>query len=462
MREKSNESREVITAVQLLSLKFWREYHDNPKETLEFLRVNRRKMSYPLLKFAAFVRIVFEEYLQNHCITRASALAFALLLTLIPLLVCISLVMTKVLETPLPRLEKVVAFFLPFAPPAVLSHLSTFFANAQKVKGLGIGILIVVTLGLFGTVEQALNIIWKVPHSRSFFVRLRTFTMVIVYSPILFIASFQVRRNIMPDVKLVYHFSLDALSLVLIVLAFTVFIWVVPNTKVRFRLAALGGLVSGLLFELERYFFALYVSFNSQTVTIYGAFGIFLFFLISLFFASCFVLFGAEVAFVAQNFRPLLRAKKRWERRISDYKTYLSLRVMIDAVAAFIGRRKPPTLSYFMKKYEMTETQALGIVNSLMRRGFLHSIGGNGSGKDAYVPTRDFASVALRDVLDVIEDENRCVPSTPNDYTKTYVAGLIGGVRRRPPAETDTLTFEKLVAEIEEGEKRFQSGGVGR
>jgi hypothetical protein len=32
-----------------------------------------------------------------------------------------------------------------------------------------------------------------------------------------------------------------------------------------------------------------------------------------------------------------------------------SIRLFIDAVAAFLGRKKPPSLSYFMKKYEMTE-----------------------------------------------------------------------------------------------------------
>ncbi len=444
----------------LLSLKFWREYRTNPKEALESLRVNRRRVALPVLKFFVFVRVSFSEYFQNHCITRAAALAFALLLTLIPLLVCISFMMTKVMEVPLPQVEKVVAFFLPFAPQAILAQLSIFFANAQKVKGLGIGVLIIVTLSLFGTVEEALNIIWKVARSRSFFVRLRTFTMVMVYSPILFFASFQVRRNIMPDVKTVYIFSLDALSFVLIVLAFTVFIWVVPNTKVRFRNAMAGGLVSGILFELERLWFSMYVSFNVQTMTIYGAFGIFLFFLFSLFLASCFVLFGAEVAFVAQNFRPLLRAKKRWDRRISDYKTYISLRVMIDVVGAFLTSKKPPALSHFMKAYEMTETQARGIVNSLARSGFVHVVNGAG-GKDSYVPTKDFAAVRLRDVLDVIEDENRGIPTTPDDFAKNYVAGLIAGVRQRPASKTDDLTFEKLVAEIEQGEKRFQKMGLG-
>jgi DNA-binding IscR family transcriptional regulator len=164
---------------------------------------------------------------------------------------------------------------------------------------------------------------------------------------------------------------------------------------------------------------------------------------------------------VAQNFRPLLRAKKRWERRISDYKTYFSLRVLIDAVAAFLGRKKPPALQYFMKKYEVTETQAAGIVNSLIRAGFLHVVNGNGSGRESYVPTRDFSKIKLREILDSIEDENRCVPTTPDDFAKSYVAGLIAGVRQRAPAQTDELPFEKLVADIEEGEKRFNKMGMG-
>ncbi len=445
----------------LLSPTFWRQYRGNPKEALESLRINRRRIALPILKFFVFVRITFAEYLQNHCITRASALAFALLLTLIPLLVSISLMITKVMEVPLPQVEKVVAFFLPFAPQAILTQLSIFFANAQKVKGLGIVMLIVVTLSLFGTVEESLNIIWKVARSRSLFVRLRTFTMVMVYSPILFFLSFQVRHSIMPDIRTVYIFSLDTLSFVLTVLAFTVFIWVVPNTKVKFSRAMIGGLVSGILFELERIWFIMYISLNAQTVTIYGAFGNFLFFLISVFLASCFILFGAEVAFVAQNFRPLLRAKKRWDRRISDYKTYISLRIMIDVVGAFLSRKKPPGLAHFMKKYELTETQARGIVDFLVRSGFVHVVSGNGGGKETYVPTRDFAAVRLRDVLDVIENESRGVPTTPSDFAKSYVAELIAGVRQRSPSRTDDLTFDKIVADVEQGEKRFQKMGLG-
>jgi membrane protein len=265
-----------------------------------------------------------------------------------------------------------------------------------------------------------------------------------------------VRRNIGIDIKQFYIYSLDVLSFVLISLAFAVFIKIVPNTKVRFKYAMLGGLVSGILFELEREWFSAYMNFNAQTLTIYGAFGIFMFFLLSLFLAACFILFGAEVAFVGQNFRPLLRARRRWDRRIGDFKTYISLRVMIDAVKAFASKKKPPSLEYFMKKYEMTETQARGIVTFLVQSGFLHVVNGGGP-RDAYVPSRDFTQVRVREVMDAIEDENRRIPSTPDDHARSCVAAVLASVKQRSVAPADDPTFEKLIADIEAGQARFQN-----
>ncbi len=435
-----------------LSIRFWKNFLANPKDSLDSLKNSQSRVIYPLLKFVTFVRIVFAEYFMNHCITRASAVAFALLLTLIPLLICTSFMLTKVMDVRLPIMEKVVAFFLPFAPQAILSSLSTFLANAQKIRGLGIGALIIVTLGLFATVEQSLNTIWKVMQARSFFVRLRTFTMVVVYSPILFFASFQVRRSMAIDIKQFYIYSLDMLSFVLTSLAFVVFIWVVPNTKVKFKYAALGGCVSGILFEMERLWFSAYVSYNTQTLTIYGAFGIFVFFLVSLLLAACFILFGAEVAFVAQNFKPLLRAKRRWDRRISDFKTYISMRVMVDIIKSFMAKKRPPALSYFMRQYEMTDTQAQGILNALVKAEFLHVVADNGNGEEGYVPSQDFANIRIREIFDVIEDENRRIASTPDDCARKCIAAIIAGIKHRPSAPTDNLTFAQLIQDIDSGE----------
>jgi len=51
-----------------------------------------------LCKIPCFWRIVFSEYFLNACITRASALAYALLLTLIPLLAVVAFMAASIMD----------------------------------------------------------------------------------------------------------------------------------------------------------------------------------------------------------------------------------------------------------------------------------------------------------------------------------------------------------------------------
>jgi YihY family inner membrane protein len=426
---------------------FLHDFRFNPKQALESLKQRKSRFVYPCVKFLVFWRIVFSEYFLNACITRASALAYALLLTLIPLLAVVAFMAASIMDIHPKQVEALLSHFLPFAPKTVLEYISSFFSNAKKLRGIGIFGFIIVSVGLFGLVEGSLNTIWKVVHSRSFFVRLRSFTMVMVYSPLLFFASFQIRRSVWLDLMSGYFFPVDIVPFLLTVLAFTVFIWIVPNTKVPFKSAFLGGIVAGGLFELERHWFDSYVHLSMQAQSIYGAFGILLFFLVSLF-----VLFGAEVAYVHQNFPPLVRAKTRWDRRVGDYRMYFALRIMIDAISSFYFKRPPPSLAQFMKKFEMTETQAQGIIKSLIRNGFLHVVGG----KDVYVPTRDFSQTLVVEVVDAIEDEGRKIAVSPDDYAKMFLSKFIAKTRCRNTTDAyGELTFEKLVLELEQGEKKF-------
>lgn len=428
----------------LFKRQFWDNYLHDPKEVLDALRIRKSYFWVHIFKFTIFIRVVFSEYALNHCFTRASALAYVLLLTLIPLVVSAAFMLTSLTEVNTEQVEKMFSFLLPFAPRTVLNYLSTFFENAQKLKGIGIGVLIIMTVGLFGTVEDSLNTIWKVTRSRSFFIRLRTFTMVMVYSPILFLTSFQLRRTFQiqtPDLP----FVTTLLPFILIVLGFTSLIFFVPNTKVRFWSALLGGLIAGSLFEMERRVFGTYVELSMQTQTIYGAFGILSFFLISLYLVSLIILLGAQISYVHQNFKPLLRAKKRWDRRVGDYRTYITLRIMLDSVSSFIKKQQPPNLTFFTNKYELTESQAQGLLKWLIHEGFLHNI----NGKDAYVPARDFSTTPIKEVIDAIEDQSRKVPTTPDDYTRTFVTAVIKKNKEQDTTTGDKLTFAATIAYLD-------------
>jgi len=435
----------------LFTKKFWQLFVHDPKEIIDHLTLHKSRFWIYPFKFIIFMRIVWSEYILNNCFTRASALAYVLLLTLIPLVVSAALMMKSINDVQSDLVSKTFSFILPFAPPTVLNYLSSFFENAQKIKGIGIGILIIMTVGLFGTVEDSFNTIWKVSHSRSFFIRLRTFTMMIVYSPILFLASSQLRRMFQiqtPDLPLLS----SILPFVLSVLGFSSLIFFIPNIKVKYAPALFGGFLAGLFFELERRGFNSYVALSMQTETIYGGFGILSFFLISLFFVSLIILFGAEFAYVYQNFRPLLRAKKRWDRRVGDYRTYITLRIMTDCISAFMKKKPAPTLSYFANLYELTDSQASGLLKWLIHEGFIHNI----SSKDAYVPTRDFTKTAVKDVIDAIEDQSRKIPSTPDDFTKTCLASLILNHSRNIEP---SLTFAALIEYIDiEGNKAAKLG----
>ncbi len=433
----------------LFTALFWKNFLNDPKEVINFLNTRKSFFWIRIFKILIFIRVIFSEYILNNCFTRASALAYVLLLTLIPFVVSAAFMLTSFTEVDTRHVEKMFSFLLPFAPQTVLNYLSTFFENAQKLKGIGIGVLIIMTVGLFGTVEDSLNTIWKVTRSRSFFSRLRTFTMMMVYSPILFIASFQLRRSLQiqtPDFPFITVF----LPFILVVLGFSSLFFFVPNTRVRLGSAAVGGIIAGLLFELERRGFSTYVELSMQTQTIYGTFGILSFFLISLFVVSLIILIGAQISYVHQNFRPLLRAKKRWDRRVGDYRTYITFRMMLDCINAFSKHQPPPTLSHFMNRYELTESQALGLLKWLIHEGFLHMI----NNKESYVPSRDFSKTNIFEVIEAIEDQSRRIPGSPDDYTRTAVSNLIKKNGAPLFQNERDITFESLIAHIDKEEEK--------
>lgn len=431
----------------LFSRPYFNDIFKNPGTALLKLHKEKSRFWVHITRWFIFWRITFSEYTLNHCITRSSALAYALLLTLIPLTTTAAFMIAGFIEVQPEQISDFFALLLPFAPESVLGYITRFFINAQKLRGIGIVLLIAVAVGLFGSVEESFNTIWKVTRSRSFFRRLTSFTMVMVYVPILFLMSFQFRYSQWFELISDYIFLLDSVPFLLTVLAFTSLIAFIPNTKVHFKSAFLGGLLSALLFEIERRSFGTIVKLSIQTQTIYGAVGILPLFLLSLFLAAIIILFGAQTAYVHQSFRPLLRAKKRWDRRVGDYKTYITFRMFLDCVTAFILKKHPPSLLYFSTKYELTEAQASGILNWLIHENFLHTVGDR---KIGYVPTRNFADTPVIEVIDAIENQNRRVPVMPDDTTKEFVRTMLGTISEHCNMMMKELTFEILVKRIAE------------
>jgi membrane protein len=432
-------------------------FHDiihNPAYALEDAKSKQNRVFYAVVKFAVFMRLLIYKYAGDHSTSRASGIAFVMLVTLIPVIATPAIIFAGIANVGPVQVERMLTALLPFAPPAVMEYIVTFFLNAQKLKGVGIIFLVIMTASLFSTIERTLNSVWKVTRARSIFRRMRSFTLMIVYSPILFFVAYHLRHSGVFGILPEDIFLMRLPPIIFTVLAFAILFWFIPNTKIRVTSAMLGGIVSCALFEIERWLFGYYVNFSFQTHTIYGPFGLLVFFLLSIYFSAMLFMLGAQAAYVHQNFRMLLRAAQRRDRRVGDYRTYITMRVIIDCVRAFIKKTPPPTLEYFCETYELAAPQATGILNWLIHEKFIHET----SKGNIYVPARDFSQDSVSAVLSAIEDQHRRIPVSPHDYTKEYLSQLMDEYSRRR-GEND-LTMGELIEMLErEGaEKAVRSG----
>jgi membrane protein len=91
----------------------------------------------------------------------------------------------------------------------------------------------------------------------------------------------------------VLHILNITVSFAVISLLFAAMFKVLPDAKVAWRSALIGGVVTGLLFVLGKYLIGLYIG-NSNPGEAYGAAGSLIVMLLWIYYSGLIVLFGAE------------------------------------------------------------------------------------------------------------------------------------------------------------------------
>ena len=117
----------------------------------------------------------------------------------------------------------------------------------------------------------------------------------------------------------------------------------VPNTKVRFGAAFVGGIVGGSLWHLNNVFGFLYVSRVVSNSKIYGSLGLVPVFMVGLYFSWLILLFGAQVAYAFQNRKAYLQ-DKLVENVNQRGREFIALRLMTCIGQRFQLGQPPVTL----------------------------------------------------------------------------------------------------------------------
>lgn len=408
-----------------------------------------------------FVREVARGFLRTGASGRAAALAYTSLLSLIPLTVALWSVGRVFFAREFPdlrtHLDTLLNVIVPYQSAQITAQLIRATENATALPTIGTVIFILIAFKLFGTVETIVNMSWRIEKARTVRQKLRAFTMIFFWGPLLiglsFTATSQFERSSRAGPFFQHPVVAWAMPIIVFFLAFTMIFWLVPATRVRIRSAAIGAGVTTASLELVRFLIAVYAAwlYRGTFDLVYGTIGLIVVFLIALEMMWLVILLGVEVSYVHQNLDEIVRAEAYGGTDMAPFDLYFGLLVLVEICAAHRRREPAPRVEILARRVAAPRDQVVALIDRLERGGFVARAGAEGIG---WLPACDPGSILLRELVDVLEEGGRrCVPRSllhPEDAGDRAVAGFLESLGEGLAAASGERTLGELIDEVED------------
>jgi membrane protein len=416
----------------------------------------RAKARIITVEFFLFVREVTREFYQIEGSNRAAALAYTTLLSLIPLLVAFTQVLQQYFRNLFPnfqsQIDSILNVVIPYQSPQLNYHLAHFAENASAASTLGAIVFMIVAFRLFLAVEATINQIWKVRSVRGYRPKIIAFTMLFFWGPLLMGLSFTTTAMLEKNRYLRVLFRQDIIfkifPVVVLFIAFMMLFWLVPSAHVKLSAAAIGALITTVLFTLVRWGFGIYADhlFHGRFNVIYGSVGLAIIFLIAIEVMWVVILLGVEISYVWQNLYGVLRAS---EQQIEDdprFDTYFALRGMIEIARRFERREDAPSSYRLAEQFGTTDQQMLRVLHKLEDAKLVTGVGGEWTG---YLPACDPDRITVEEVVQMVEGSSRLVPDLgADDRERGLVTDLFGRLQASTTAALNRQTVGQMVRDL--------------
>ena len=416
----------------------------------------RKRARVTTVEFFLFVREVTREFYDIEGTSRAAALAYTTLLSLIPLLVAFTQALQRYFRNLFPnfqaQIDNILNNIIPYQSPVISYHISRFAENAQAASTFGVIIFIVIAFRLFLVVEDTVNRIWKVRSARGYRQKIIAFTMLFFWGPVLMGISFTTTNTLEKNRYLQVLFKQDIIfriaPIAVLFIAFTMLFWLVPSTRVRFSSAAVGAIVTTSLFSLVRFGFGIYADhlFHGRFNLIYGALGLAIIFLIAIQILWVVILLGVEISFVYQNLYGLLRATEQQVQDEPRFDVYFALRALVEIARRFDRREEAPSSYRLAEQFGTTDAQMLRVLRRLEDSQLVKETGGDWAG---FVPGCDPDRITIEEVVAQVEGLRRDVPEIHmDDHERAIIGELFTKLGACMNSALEHLTIGQLVRQL--------------
>lgn len=267
-----------------------------------------------LLKQLRIFALAIQGFNEDKCLLKATALTYYTLFSIVPV-IALAFAIAKGFGVQEILQQQLLSDF-----DEQKDILQQAFVYADKmlnntkgglIAGVGIVLLFWSVMKLLGNIENSFNEIWEIKKDRTWVRKTTDYLSIMLIAPILLIISGTLTvtlktgiDSVLGSVALfspVQFLLLKLIAFALIWGMFTFLYLVLPNTKVNFKAALMGGCIAALLFELlEWAYVSSQIGVGSYN-KIYGSLAALPLFLIWVQYSWFVVLFGAELAFANQN-----------------------------------------------------------------------------------------------------------------------------------------------------------------
>ncbi len=360
------------------------------------------------------VRVCFiavEGFLQDLCMLRASALTFASLLGLVPVL-AVAFAVLRGLGWSGGRLESLIldraTVLSPEAIRVIVSYIDkTNFAGLGVIGG---SLLFFTVISLLTNVEVSFNAIWGDVPARPFFRRVSDYLAVIVVAPLLLAVATSLTAALQSSsalswlsrfggvgVTVDYIVRWTAVGVVWLLFAFLYI--VIPNTKVRLHAALAGGIVAGSVWQLTQWSYIRFQIGVANYNAIYGALAQLPLLMAWFYISWVIVLIGAEIAFAVQNVASYSHERRAAKASGHALVEYAGLAVAKELARAAEGEGQPPSVEEMALELDVPVRVIREIVTALARAGLIH---GSGDRPERYYLSLAPHRIPLARLLDVL------------------------------------------------------------
>ena len=278
------------------------------------------------------------------------------------------------------------------------------------VGSVGFALLLWTLIGTIKKVEDSFNYVWHVEQPRSFARRITEYVTLLIVGPLLLVGFLGLAHRALgsepwqviahlPLLRRLVGLATGLEPYAMVTAIFTLVYMFVPNTRVRWRPALIGGVTAGILWAAVGTIFTAFVVYSTRLTIVYAGLAIIVAMLLWTYFGWLILLIGAQLSFYVQN-PEYLRIGLR-ELRLSNVEVErVSLKIMYLVGRSHTQGSTTWTVSSLSAELGLPGIAVAQLVATFETAGLLLA-----TDDERLLPGRDIGHIRLQEILDVARNQ---------------------------------------------------------